>query len=89
MGVDALLFRKCTKQSWAVCLEICTDKILDVYVSFAPYPTVKISHSTKAKKNTDYIYKIRKMINVHHMYNKGTTPLSHGVGSTHCGIHPM
>jgi len=28
------------------------------------------------------------MINVHHMYNKGTTPLSHGVGSTHYGAHP-
>jgi hypothetical protein len=31
----------------------------------------------------------RKMINVHHMYNKGTIPLSHGMGPTHCGIHPM
>jgi hypothetical protein len=31
---------------------------------------------------------LRKMINVHHMYNKGTTPLSHGVGSTHYGAHP-
>jgi hypothetical protein len=30
-----------------------------------------------------------KMINVHHMYNKGTTPLSYGVGSTHYGAHPM
>jgi len=29
------------------------------------------------------------MINVHHMYNKGTTPLSHGVGSTHYGAHSM
>jgi hypothetical protein len=29
-----------------------------------------------------------KMINVHHMYNKGTTPLSHGVGSTHYGAYP-
>jgi hypothetical protein len=33
--------------------------------------------------------KLWKMINVHHMYNKGTTLLSHGVGPTHCGIHPM
>jgi hypothetical protein len=29
------------------------------------------------------------MINVHHMYNKGTTPLSHGVGSTNYGAHPI
>jgi hypothetical protein len=31
----------------------------------------------------------RKMINVHHMYNKSTTPLSHGVDPTHGGAHPM
>jgi hypothetical protein len=31
----------------------------------------------------------RKMINVHHMYNKGTTPLSHGVGSTNYRAHPI
>jgi hypothetical protein len=31
----------------------------------------------------------KKMINVHHMYNKGTTPLLHGVSPTHCGVHPM
>jgi hypothetical protein len=28
----------------------------------------------------------RKMINVHHMYNKCTTPFSHGVGPT---VHVM
>jgi len=30
----------------------------------------------------------QKMINVHHMYNKGTTPLSHGAGPTVCGLTP-
>jgi hypothetical protein len=34
-------------------------------------------------------YQRRKMVNVHHMYNKGTTPLSHEVDPTHCGVHPM
>jgi hypothetical protein len=28
------------------------------------------------------------MINVHHMYNKGTIFLSHGVNPTHYGAHP-
>jgi hypothetical protein len=31
-----------------------------------------------------------KMLNVHHMYNKCTTLISHGVGPTgltHCGAH--
>jgi len=32
---------------------------------------------------------LREVILVHHMYNKCTTPLSHEVGSTVCGAHPM
>jgi hypothetical protein len=31
----------------------------------------------------------RKMINVHHMYNKCTTLLSHGMDSTVCRVHPI
>jgi len=40
---------------------------------------------TKSARITPYFVMLlygndeRKMINVHHMYNKGTTPLSHGV----------
>jgi hypothetical protein len=30
-----------------------------------------------------------EVIPVHHMYNKCTTPLSHGVGPIVCGAHSM